>query len=120
MATFNPSIALRTEMAGVIMPSVKKRSSKHAQNHYHRPRVCLAPGWSRAIKARIPPSPRLSMRITYMMYLIETTMRRDQNMSESTPSTISGVGEIGCCPPKHSRSAKERIRADVTIDYAKG
>src|SRR5271154_3950374 len=47
------------------------------------------------IKARMPPSPRLSARITIRQYLIDTVMIRVQNSSDSTPSALCGVK----CPP---------------------
>ena len=39
-----------------------------------------------------PPSPSLSARITMPMYLTDTTRVIDQNISEMTPYTSSGVG----------------------------
>ena len=47
------------------------------------------------INARMPPSPRLSARITIRQYLIETVMINVQNISDSTPSALCGVK----CPP---------------------
>ncbi len=44
-----------------------------------------------AIRASTPPSPLLSARMITMWYLIVTTITRDQNTSESTPSTLPGV-----------------------------
>ena len=57
---------------------------------------------TRARSARIPPSPRLSARITKDMYLNVTTKVIDQNTSDTTPSTLSGVGATPCGPVKHS------------------
>jgi hypothetical protein len=42
---------------------------------------------------------------TKTRYLIEMTTIRAQKMRDSTPSTLSGVGEIGWVPAKHSRIA---------------
>jgi hypothetical protein len=53
----------------------------------------------------IPPSPRLSARMTKMRYLKETTKLSDQKISDSTPSTFSLVGEIPYSGAKHSLSA---------------
>src|ERR1700675_115842 len=47
------------------------------------------------INARMPPSPRLSARMTMRQYLIDTVMIRVQNTSDSTPSALCGVK----CPP---------------------
>src|SRR5258708_25060494 len=43
------------------------------------------------ISAKIPPSPRLSARMTNRQYLIETVTIKVQNTSESTPSAVCGV-----------------------------
>ncbi len=51
-----------------------------------------------ASSARMPPSPRLSARITNARYLKLTTKVMAQNTSESTPSTFSGVGGTACVP----------------------
>ncbi len=53
----------------------------------------------------MPPSPPLSARMTNSRYLIDTVTMSDQKISESTPSTFSGVTGIACTPEKHSRSA---------------
>ena len=57
------------------------------------------------MNARMPPSPRLSARIMKTRYLIEITMTSAQKMSDSTPSTLSGVGGMACARWKHSRRA---------------
>ena len=51
---------------------------------------------TRAISARMPPSPSLSARITSATYLIEVVMIRVQTISENKPSATSGVA-----PPAH-------------------
>ena len=43
------------------------------------------------ISARMPPSPRLSARITNRQYLIEMVTIKVQNISDSTPSALCGV-----------------------------
>jgi hypothetical protein len=43
----------------------------------------------RAVRARIPPSPSLSARITNAMYLIEITIISDQKINETIPSTFA-------------------------------
>src|SRR6202035_3554146 len=47
------------------------------------------------ISARIPPSPRLSARMTNTQYLIEMVTIKVHTISESTPSALCGVN----CPP---------------------
>src|SRR5580692_2560583 len=47
------------------------------------------------INARMPPSPRLSARITMRQYLMETVMIKVQNSSDSTPSALCDEK----CPP---------------------
>ena len=41
--------------------------------------------WSRAVRAMIPPSPRLCARMMKPAYLIDTMTVRAQKMSEATP-----------------------------------
>ena len=53
----------------------------------------------------MPPSPRLSARITTPRYLTEITSTRAQKTSDSTPSTSPGVGRTLCTPVKHSLMA---------------
>jgi len=67
-----------------------------------RPGRPLACDKASAISAMIPPSPRLSARITKPTYLIETTMINDHRISDRIPSTCSGVGVIGWCPANTS------------------
>ena len=45
----------------------------------------------RDINARMPPSPRLSARITNRQYLIEIVRINDQTMSDKMPSAASWV-----------------------------
>src|SRR6478735_1278840 len=46
---------------------------------------------TRAVRARMPPSPWLSARITRSRYLIEMTMINAQNASDAMPSALSSV-----------------------------
>ncbi len=90
-ATSRPSTAVRTEIAGVIMPSPysnavpNKPSSTKAEPRLAVPNRVV--GDARAVNARIPPSPALSARMTTTRYLIVTTMISDHNIVESTPIT---------------------------------
>ncbi len=52
----------------------------------------------------MPPSPWLSARMMKPRYFTATTRVSDQRISDSTPSTLAGVGATPCSP-KHSRSA---------------
>ncbi|KAF5034314.1 hypothetical protein DSECCO2_597450 [anaerobic digester metagenome] len=58
-----------------------------------------------SISAKMPPSPRLSAAVMNSTYLMVMTIVRDQKMSESTPSTLSGVTAMACMPWKHSLMA---------------
>ena len=49
----------------------------------------LAP--TRDISARMPPSPRLSARITNTQYLIEIVTIKVQTIRDKMPSALSGV-----------------------------
>ena len=106
-ATFRPSTALNTEMAGVMTPS------PHSNAAPNRPSItstaprpdCRNPLLASAISARMPPSPLLSARRTYNVYLIEMMIVRDQKINDNTPSTLLGVTCVACSPWKHSRMA---------------
>ncbi len=84
-ATFNPSTAEVTEIAGVIMPSPKNRPAPKIPNVT---RIAVRPTprrWIRAASAITPPSPRLWARITKHAYLIDTTIKSAQKISETIP-----------------------------------
>lgn len=64
------------------------------------PRVTTAPtapvtvpifGMTSAVKARMPPSPWLSARITSVRYLIEITMTSAQTTTDASPNTLASV-----------------------------
>ncbi len=90
-ASFRPSMAPITEMAGVIMPSPRNRAAPQMPRKKGiiacRPRVLRA----RAIRASVPPSPLLSARIRKMTYLIVTIRVRAQSTRDTTPSTDSST-----------------------------
>jgi len=50
----------------------------------------------------MPPSPRLSARMTNSTYLRATTMMIDHSTSEAMPSTLAGVTATPCSGLKHS------------------
>jgi hypothetical protein len=55
------------------------------------------------VNAKMPPSPRLSARMSTMTYLIVTMMVRAQTISESTPNTRGIV--IAAASWKHCLTA---------------
>ena len=93
----SPSSAESTETAGVMMPSPKNRQAPEmpTKARMTRSRSLATPRWARAIRARMPPSPRLSARMTSMTYLTVTTRINDQKISERTPSTSHEVTPVG-------------------------
>ncbi len=85
--TSTPSIAERTEIAGVMMPSPKNRQAPVMPTSARMLRVPV-PRETRcasAISARMPPSPRLSARITSSTYLTVTISTSDQKISDRMP-----------------------------------
>ena len=109
VATLIPSIALNTEMAGVIMPSPYSKAAPKTPSPTStaRRRVVFSErsGKARAMSARIPPSPLLDARITAPRYFTETMRISEVKMSERIPSTLSRVGASGWVPAKHSLKA---------------
>ena len=55
-----------------------------------------------AIKAMMPPSPRLSARMMIDTYFTETTMISAQKNAERLPSTLPSFSGIGWLPAKTS------------------
>jgi hypothetical protein len=87
-ATPSPSMALRTDMAGVIMASPKNRDAPASPTIKRTVRNGPATGSARDNRAIVPPSPSLSARMTKTTYLSATTSTMAQNTSESMPSTV--------------------------------
>ena len=88
MATFSPSTALSTEIDGVITPSPKNSAAPNSPAHMiQRLRPRAAARNASTIKARMPPSPRLSARISTRTYLMVTTSISAQAINDSTPKT---------------------------------
>ena len=103
-ATFTPSTADSTEMAGVIMLSPKNSEAPKMPSAASTALARAPPGRARrrikAISAMIPPSPSLSARITSMTYVTVTMIITDQKISEMTPKmlscdTLTGCGSLG-------------------------
>ncbi len=84
-----PSTAERTDIAGVIKPSPNKKAvpSKRAKKMVYSPWCCGRRNFRGRSEKRVrtPPSPLFSARNTNTRYLMETTIIRDQKMSEATP-----------------------------------
>ena len=53
----------------------------------------------------MPPSPRLSRRMTNAMYFTPTIRMSDQTVSDSTPQTAASVGARPYSALKHARNA---------------
>ena len=86
--TSKPSTALSTEMAGVIMLSPKNKAAPSApaivtgqRNMDVLLRLCV----TRAVSAKMPPSPWLSARMMMNTYLSVTTKTSDQVISDRIP-----------------------------------
>ena len=84
-----PSAADSTDMAGVSNASPKNRPAPQmAMMKSRRVRLPMV-RWISAISDRVPPSPRLSSRVTMKTYLIVTTKMSAQTISEMMPITSS-------------------------------
>jgi hypothetical protein len=99
-ATFTPSIADSTEMAGVIMLSPKNSEAPNTPSAASASFVRRPPGIPRrrinVINAMIPPSPSLSARMTSRTYVTVTMIVTDQKISEITPKMLSVEAATGC------------------------
>ena len=62
----------------------------------------------------MPPSPRLSARMSTATSLIVTTRGSDQTTSETLPSTLARVGSHAVRPGQTFLERVERARGDVT------
>ena len=99
-ATLTPSIADRTEIAGVIMLSPKNSDAPKIPSAASTTFARRPPGRARrrirAISDMIPPSPSLSARITSRTYVMVTTIVTAQKISEMIPKMLSSVTLTGC------------------------
>jgi hypothetical protein len=92
--TRRPSIAESTEIAGVSTVSPKNSDAPSSPSSRM---ACRMRGRSRvaelasASSAMVPPSPRLSARITSTTYLSDTTTTSAQKMVDRPPSTALSV-----------------------------
>ena len=89
----SPSTADSTEIAGVMTPSPKNRQAPvmPISARALRRGLLVTPRWASTISARMPPSPRLSARITSSTYLTVTMRMSDQKNSDSTPMISRSV-----------------------------
>ena len=106
-ASFSPSIAESTDIAGVMTPSPYSSAAPMMPSiigrEIRRPAISRSPSTSDS-KARMPPSPSLSARNTNCTYLTDTISTSAQKMSETTPLTSVGVGTV--CPVAFSAMEK--------------
>ena len=102
-ATLTPSMADRTEIAGVIMLSPKNSEAPKIPSAASTIFARRPPGRARlrirAINAMIPPSPSLSARITSRTYVMVTMIVTDQKISEMIPKILSSVTLTGWGSP---------------------
>ena len=89
VATLRPSVALSTEIAGVMMPSPNKSAEPMMTRKASKPTLPAGFGFfslgTSASRAMMPPSPWLSARITNIRYFTEMMMIRAQKASDATP-----------------------------------
>ncbi len=90
-ATETPATAPSTEMAGVMIPSPKNRAAPKIPNVTRVAARLARVRDKSAVRAMIPPSPRLWARMMKPAYLIETTTMSAQKISDAAPNTASGV-----------------------------
>ena len=77
------------------MPSPKNSAAPNTPSPISSRRDVPAPSLprsARAVSARMPPSPRLSARMTKTTYFTVTTRISAQAISDRKPSTLAGVG----------------------------
>ena len=98
-ATLTPSIAERTEIAGVITLSPKNSEAPNTPSAASATFVRRPPGTPplriKVINAMIPPSPSLSARITSKTYVTVTMIVTDQKISETIPKMLSADASTG-------------------------
>ena len=98
--TLRPSTADSTDIAGVIMLSPKNSDAPNTPRPARMSLVRRLPAAPRrlinVIRARMPPSPSLSARITSRTYFSVTMMVTDQTISEIRPYTLAFVTDTGC------------------------
>lgn len=98
--TLRPSTADSTEIAGVIIESPKNSDAPKMPRPARISLVRRPPAAPRrrisVIRARIPPSPSLSARMTSRTYFTVTIRVTDQTIIEISPYTLAFVTVTGC------------------------
>ena len=84
------------------------------------PRLTTVPGWvvcgtASASIASKPPSPSLSARITTEMYFTAMRLSSAQMISDSTPTTFSGLAIMPPCPACPSSASRKAYSGLVPI-----
>ena len=106
--TSSPSIADTTEIAGVSTVSPRNSEAparpRSTTTLRSRGRFFSALAAS-ASSAMVPPSPRLSARITSTTYLSDTTITSDQKMVDRPPKMLAGLSGMPCTGEKVSFTA---------------
>src|SRR6185369_14752357 len=107
VATARPSIALSTEIAGVMNPSPKNSAAPKTPTALTGPhtRQLLLALETNVLRASTPPSPRLSARSTIATYLTEMISTSDQRISDRMPRMFCSVNGMPCSGFRHSRNA---------------
>ena len=107
-AISSPSAAASTESAGATMPLPQNIAPPNMPTSI-TPRACPGRFWTtcsaRAVSATMPPSPRLSARVTKTTYLSETTTISAQKNSDRLPRMPASLTGTGWLPAKTSRNA---------------
>ena len=82
---------------GAMATTTATRATPSRTSPATRRRVVVALGMTRAVRARIPPSPWFSARMTSARYLIEMMTIRAQNAIDATPrALVSSTGRSWC------------------------
>ena len=99
--------------------AVEQRRAEHAERDDAAGDVPVGvdrcSGMTSAVRARMPPSPWLSARITSGRYLIEMMMISAQNTSEATPSALASVTARSVVLERLPEGV-QRAGADVAVD----
>jgi hypothetical protein len=106
--TSSPSTADTTEIAGVSTASPKNSDAPNRPTvrMKSRPRGrFFTAALASAISAIVPPSPRLSARITSTTYLSDTTMISTQKMADRPPRMLATLSGMPCPGAKVSFTA---------------
>ena len=115
--TSKPSTALSTEIAGVIMLSPKNRAAPSAPaivTGQRKADVLLRLWETKAVSAKMPPSPWLSARMMMNTYLSVTTKTSDQLIKDRIPYTAATIS-AGLFAPEASTDTLSAYKGDVPM-----